>query len=1119
MADTAHQCLLVTVKQAKNNQLIGKQGFIWSVYNGKHYITPCIGSVSSQGGKPDLKITSGPGNITSVKKNVNESIPESKTPNFDEGYVIDLIWSDGKPGSIQGLILYPALLTPEILTPKSESLSFVLLTLGGSTQPTSKQIKDQLKISYGLYFKEPALILSGLQEVDINVDEIANTQALISTNDFKGVIDSRVDYKSKTQEDNCYRVTIQKSVFQNGDPSKPLFKKNKLKQKNSNDEAINTTLKKYKTDKIPGSGKHCFQFEEDDINFTKSDLTRPIRSHHPVFILGKKERHKTNGYNFAQMSDIHISSREHTLRKSQAKVIEGVSDDISCPVGSMVNIASKNMKSFLDISGCSDETDIILISGDVIDHIPNARVDSSETVSEIWENLKLEDSPSLGDWSPDDNYQLFWDHIAFYSFIVYFYERFKKPSYYVTGNHDVYGAPYGITPVLFSEGNLDSNKKENHPLLNEGIPADHNLTFYEAQLIFGDTSKSVYENSSGITLKYLDWIHSCYTPFKDYLIEWDKQNIIALGWGDKEDLMLDSQGWMGHLPRSEDPFTEIQFNLLKEINNNSNNTKKHILLSHFTFISYHEMIPDHHLDGGGVLKSEYQMPNQYQINLNKDYNWYDMGTFEEERLASYKYAKERLHVIVTGHSHRRAAYTFGDINIDGTKIETRMHPLSESKYFDLDDVTKTSRTPVVVVSDSTGPLPRLNRDGEFFGWGSDQAAGLLLHFLDNDKLKVDTLKVGPKPRFCVTLDYQTALREASIEKYHDMFNSSIYEDEHNAFTKIIPGQFFVKEIDLQTPFPNNSILFLNQVGMKGIPQTNLGTFIQSDSNTVAAKTKKIVDIFNSIVSDDTRFQAVMNSFVSNDSLTEAGSDYLAGLNLAIQNAQNSDQVSSLRKSFLHNLFPKLTKNTDPWLRIDKEKAHPVAVFFVYKDAPGTLYCNLDSSLMEEVSIESIKFYTHEMVVNNAVTNTNLVEVCTSEVEVYKITKKSIISGIENSVSVSTYKCKIDDSHQANLNRILGNDDQFEEVFASIKFCGKESSIFKDIYCFNTPWNFLILRRKPFGYLDYDIDVQKIMDIEAYKVSGESKGKDAYILIPYVDPHFLPNYELRQELYPQKYSEE
>jgi LysM repeat protein len=405
--------------------------------------------------------------------------------------------------------------------------------------------------------------------------------------------------------------------------------------------------------------------------------------------------------------------------------------DDSPELGSIIAVASQNFKAILDKLGKDDEIDVVVIAGDIIDYIQNCFLDSAvdySTPKKVWDHVQITDS------NKKNRYHAFVDHVACFSLFTEFYKNYQKPLFIVSGNHDPYERPWGISPraTVFNVR------------ANEGIPADCNLTFYEAILLFGET----YHENPGLgnlVPRYFKWFFNLYTPFCDYIIDMPKQTLIGLCWGDDEDILDIPQGQgKGHLPRAEESFTDQQVQLLE---NAITMGKKVILTSHFTFASYHETIP---LSTG--VSTQGQIEYQEIGSTIGGINYYMMGTFECNR---EKIIKEHLHdkrdiaLILTGHMHRRGCYQITGINASEEYVTTQ--------FYDFDSFSSlaTKTSPVIVVCDSGGNLPRYNKIGEFTQWGSDRASGVkILMDASGNVNSISTVPVGPKPRFVVALDYE-----------------------------------------------------------------------------------------------------------------------------------------------------------------------------------------------------------------------------------------------------------------------------------------------------------------------------------------------------------------------------
>ncbi len=79
-------------------------------------------------------------------------------------------------------------------------------------------------------------------------------------------------------------------------------------------------------------------------------------------------------------------------------------------------------------------------------------------------------------------YPLYIDDHLIFSLFLYCYTTHGRPLYLTSGNHEAYSSPYGISPRV---GKFLGLKPKGIVKANEGIPADHNLTMYEAILTYG----------------------------------------------------------------------------------------------------------------------------------------------------------------------------------------------------------------------------------------------------------------------------------------------------------------------------------------------------------------------------------------------------------------------------------------------------------------------------------------------------------------------------------------------------------------------------------------------------------------------------------------------------------
>jgi len=725
---------------------------------------------------------------------------ESKKKPFE---LFNLIW-DAEAGH-PAVILYPALMTPEIVW-ENELLELILLVKDGqelTQESVNRHLKFVYGINPKKRIREKPLFENGVYQHKISICDISIENQLdeplqnmepvylkCNTGRFSGILDKRAlrEYQTPrsltSQEywaiynelEQYYSSSLSRKQWDFKKSYKKLGNgmyvlkedispkvKQKLKKiiekvkniefnrfylikievdwkffeqriKDSNqdvipaaydreiqDKYLKSILLEFNGEKIAGRGTCCFKMDSQDLNINESDSSNPIQSYHPVFYYKKPAKY----LNIGHLADPHISARQLLLRRSDARVIENETCSTSPPIGKMLNTNSMNFKEVLDKYGEQD-IDIVLISGDLIDHIRNTCVDTDMKLHEIWKAVEIE---AWGD--NEGRYEAFVDNIIFYSLIIYFYKKYKKPVFVVSGNHDAYYDPYGISPRVFSLFRA-----------NEGIPADHNLTFYESMLIFGKTYKEVYELKSGIKEEMFEWFYTILTPFSDFVQKLPNQVLLGLGWGDDERFfrLNDDQG-NGFLPRAIEAVSDLQKKLVNYTKTQYANEKK-IIMSHFTFASFAENIAFEENPAG-------------IIHFNQEYSKHDMGTFELNR--DIIKTLDQFQLILSGHSHRRALYSLNCTNSDVDHTNGEVTAYSFKDYI-VKHEELCGKQPLIVVSDSIGPHPRYNKSGEFFGWGSDRPSGTKISFNElGDVRSIETCKVGNKPRFIIAVDYEDIL--------------------------------------------------------------------------------------------------------------------------------------------------------------------------------------------------------------------------------------------------------------------------------------------------------------------------------------------------------------------------
>lgn len=692
-------------------------------------------------------------------------------------------------GGVPAIIIYPALTTPAVLV-GDQKLELLLLVPDGS-ELKEEDINRQLKVSPGLEAMKPYALqplFGQLAKDGLEIKQIPLNENPIKTKDndpaFSGLLDKRALKLFKDYQFNkLYRVILKNPCPNCSSDDRKLNTQEhgRVQPNEPHDTLVRVVLEKHNGKKLPEEGKYCYEIGSNDIDFCKHpNLSDPLQSYHPVF-----QFEKLGFAKLGHISDIHINARQNVLRQSKARVIEYTDADgkacdqkISPEIGPMLNSCSENFKKLLERMS---DRDILLLGGDFIDHIRNVYLRSNDhhlSIAEIWRRVALDNDYK-------DKYQPFVDFITFYTLILSFCRAHKVPMFAISGNHDAYLEPYGISPWAKLPGTI--KKSSSLKRANEGIPADHNLTIYEAILIFGETFHTLkadvsITDPSPMVPEKLEWFYTLLTPWTDFSVKLPKQHLVGLGWGDDENILdfFGTNHGFGHLPRSEESVSRKQLGLLEDTLEIAH---KIVLMTHFTFASYKDDIP--------------QSPETvgFKPLLEHQFSDYDLGTCDKNLVQIYRLLcnNQKIQLIVTGHSHRRGLYTLNTVR--GNIQNYELHHWLQFHFYDFCDLPeivgkpkeyhhppffrvpeiidkKKEYYPLFIVSDSAGPIPRRNQFGEFNGWGSDAASGTQVDFDNDGQIKnIRAIPVSNKPRIAVAMDYWDIIND----------NNVITEFESNTF--------------------------------------------------------------------------------------------------------------------------------------------------------------------------------------------------------------------------------------------------------------------------------------------------------------------------------------------------
>ncbi len=712
--------------------------------------------------------------------------------------------------STRGVILFPTFMTPLVHVTNHDEEDFELL-IATERELTIGMVNRQLKLSLGLHPEKPydpaPLFPSAAGNIEVeSAGSVSDNRTTIleSHTKFAGIlhpsyatalrnkrlrrvyrvrISNQALPSESSQDERNYTRTERKfthyysrdgqarrgfSEALVGKELSDVMIRDMLRNRYGPDSSSNTTP-------LPGRGRYAFPMRGNSVNLGRVDPNSPIQSYHPLVIYTGDDAKQY--LDFGHVSDIHVNTRWQFLGKSPARMIEygdGINENESPKIGSIVGETNRNFHNVLSrICGAAD---VMVVGGDLIDHIRNAynghrAIDRTPTVREIWSMMDIDD-PGYSETS----YPVGLDLVAFFSIMVDATSSRSMPFYAITGNHDCYVEPYGISPRLHGKR------------ANEGIPADLNLTYYEAMLAFGPSAGLLRQMASSFDEDWFDWFHHVLTPFNDWWFKFPKQSLVGLGWGDSEDLLLDEQGF-GHLPRSEDGVSDGQLALLnKAVDERSE--RKVTLTSHFTFLSFADNLPVLPYNSSGSMHhATGSMSNGAQL-----YNDKELGTFESNRGALIDLLdQDKLQVVLTGHSHRRGLYVPSSYAWN-TGLTVTMYDTDPHNRYGRSNIPADMRDsePFVVVSDSAGPYPRHNRHGEFVGWGSDKPGGTLISFGSDGKVhqvKCYNAHGRSKPRLAVAMDYVDVTTDEGIFVDNEMVTDWVSGSVHSGRTT---GTYVIK---------------------------------------------------------------------------------------------------------------------------------------------------------------------------------------------------------------------------------------------------------------------------------------------------------------------------------------
>jgi len=502
-----------------------------------------------------------------------------------------------------------------------------------------------------------------------------------------------------------------------------------------------------------------------------------LTDYHPFYWYTQRKNHFDIGF----ISDLHHVTKFRILKNSPITVIPG---DTSLPkVGEQLLETVEVLKEHFETLKSESSVDVIVVAGDLVDfhedNFPqNQNVFGSQaTNQDIWNACHIEKERS----GREANYQAGTSALGMFRLIADLVLNSDKPIILISGNHDGYSAPFGISPRVGSSETSEGADPAGTEFMygNEGIPADCNLTVMEACLAFGKNYDLALASltTPGFQAENLQLFYLLYTPFRSWTFRLGiLQQLLVLDWGDSESIILnqDTKFIYGHLPHADDSYKEADLDVATYAANfaTADSKVRTMACAHATFACYS---PDVVIDPKNTDQNYHEFPrsssvetveerrareakngngrgtNQYSKTLPS--TTYNYGTFTSKRPEIFSLLESSsnrgISLCLSGHAHRAAAYQIvnqrgaSDIHVEGFHFEN----------LERWDKTKC----LIAVSDSAGPIPRDNRADGLLGWGSRPSAWTKVSF-DGDGI-VSNLKSitgqtkNIKPRLAVALDY------------------------------------------------------------------------------------------------------------------------------------------------------------------------------------------------------------------------------------------------------------------------------------------------------------------------------------------------------------------------------
>ena len=536
---------------------------------------------------------------------------------------------------------------------------------------------------------------------------------------------------------------------------------------------------------------------------------KPIKPYHPFYVSSKEY------LDISHITDIHISTRwelyERILKKNYPN-----------------NFNEKHFNNYNTtfnelLKKTSQDADIVLVTGDLIDYNRGHKIDLTGDVKNIYDSER--------DFEKDYLFNRNW--VLFYELLT---DNYQKPVFTILGNHEYLLNPYNTNarirvslinkpiPIIdipiMSESNSfagDMNLKEDEAQFEQPLEfslnikqgkklGDYKYDHKEeklAPMLRENASELIDDPKSGIW--YTDkesgtWYFLVINPFKDYSFTYRKMSVLMLDWNvDQYD------GSLITLPRPTKCISTEQFKLLDKWVKHNVNVR--IFASHAPVYDPWEDLGNFYLERG-ILKRDHDKTYDYTDRMTKKHSpKLNLGAVEEKSriklLDKYIFDPDNpIHILLNGHSHTNRIFQL-EKNKNGDEIAVLRREDEFSKW----DQT----TPFFLITTSGGPIGRTNEVAE---WMDMLLPGYrIVKFNDQGRMKKeqqtfeitkpvakirdevidDTIKNDPN--FVLPTGFLGIFEKHSIKRYTTFGSKHTIDPDLSAIIDVVSGNAIIKDLN------------------------------------------------------------------------------------------------------------------------------------------------------------------------------------------------------------------------------------------------------------------------------------------------------------------------------------